>query len=119
MLGRTRSLFASSLWLPTKKATINAYSFSSMERFSKKLKAKKNFLEEEEINIDSTENEQKEQNQPKQEKSKSFIPPNFVVKHLLWPATNSSVLLLGVDRRDALHGSFLQGIFVRNSLYLC
>lgn len=51
---------------------------------------------------------------PRQEKApeetgEGYIPQNFAMKHLVWPATNSSVLLLGVDRRDGMHGSFLQG----------
>ena len=39
------------------------------------------------------------------------IPKNLIIKNLVWPSTNSSILLIGVERRNLLHASFIQGIF--------
>ena len=39
------------------------------------------------------------------------IPKNLIIKNLVWPSTNSRILLIGVERRNLLHASFIQGIF--------
>ena len=87
-------------WLPLS-------TFASMSKFADKMNARHN--KKSYINVESTKEETSSQNQSEKAQPETFIPPNFSVRHLVWPETGSSVLLLGVDRRDTMHGSFIHG----------
>jgi len=93
-------------WLPLS-------TFASMSKFAEKMNARHN--KKSYINIEQTKEEPSPQ-QSEKAQPESFIPPNFSVRHLLWPETGSSILLLGVDRRDSMHGSFLHGKFLLRNL---
>lgn len=48
------------------------------------------------------------------EKIVQSIPKNFVIKNLIWPPTNSAVLVLGVERRNPLHCSFMADLITES-----
>ena len=118
LLRATAKALSSSFSFSTKAQVPLVYSanfpFSSKKSFSDKLKAKKKVHDPSEIKIDTSENQETSKEgfdvHQRDEDAENFIPHNFAVRHLIWPETESSIILLGVDRRDSLHGSFLHGI---------
>ena len=44
----------------------------------------------------------------------TYIPPNLVIKTLIYPRNKTEVLLLGVERRNELHASYMIGSYNSN-----
>lgn len=44
------------------------------------------------------------------------VPPNLVIKNLHYPSTKTDVILLGVERRNNMHASFVHGKILRKNV---
>ncbi|EAS06611.1 hypothetical protein TTHERM_01074540 (macronuclear) [Tetrahymena thermophila SB210] len=89
-----------------------------MKKIQEKLSQK--FNEDEDKYIERKERREKELKflkeyeayQKLKEESLSEVPPNLVIKNLYYPQTNSTVLLLGVEKRNQMHASFVHDCMV-------
>jgi len=56
-----------------------------------------------------TQNQNSDYKEPESVQDINLIPYGLALKHLVWPPTKADVLLLGIERRNSLHCSFLNG----------
>ncbi|KRX01386.1 hypothetical protein PPERSA_01289 [Pseudocohnilembus persalinus] len=92
----------------------------SRKKLQKKLKKKKQEKEIEAKTLNQQENEYDEENQQESNQDIDLqnaarqdtqnIPPNLVIKNLLYPQKDSQIIVLGVENHNVLHASYVYDV---------